>query len=125
MTIHRDIVTVPGLVLEHALDDYRNRFDSGDIELVAYCGFADTPPSDCEDDLYDFDLRDAKQRAFLWIVQNEAEARVEALLSMIDYGNEEDYMRRDLRVFRRTAEKLGRLQCLCGEESSVFPEVTA
>lgn len=108
-----DTIIVPGLVIEQALYAHRERWSEYDISLAEYCGLDEDNVVVDED--YDFDLSDPKQREFLWVVLGEAEARVESLESMIafDGPNVDDYVRKDLRVFRQSAEKLDRILSLC------------
>lgn len=110
-----DTITVPGLVLEQALYAHRERWSEYDITLAEHCGLDEDNVVVDED--YDFDLNDPKQREFLWVVLGEAEARVESCESMIAFDpNVDDYVRKDLRVFRQSAEKLDRILSLCERE---------
>lgn len=118
-----DTIILPGLVLEQALYAHRERWSEDDIALAEHCGL-DEDNVVVEED-YDFDISDWKQRAFLWVVLSEAEARVESLESMITFygANVDDYVHKDLPVFRQSAEKLDRVLSLC-VQGTVNEEVT-
>lgn len=107
-------VTVPGIVLEHALDDYENRWSEQDVLLARACGFGKHPIFDDED--YDFDLASPSQREFLWVVLGEAEARIDAIVSMMGIDGGEDYHPGELRVLVPFVKRMTRTLSLCERE---------
>lgn len=111
MSKYQHNFTVPGLVLEQALDDYRARFNMHDRGLVEHVGLDKHAVVVNED--YDFDISDPIQRDFLWLVHNEAMYRIEAIEDMMSIDGGEEYHPRELRVFRFTARRLENVLSRC------------